>query len=71
MERITFSSDSETNQHFEEIAKKMGKTKSQLFRDFVKYFYKHKDNLSNGINIVISIPTPEINQNNTTEAIQE
>lgn len=49
---ITLSIDSETNENFKELAQILKKKKSQLFREFVSYFYKHKDNLSNGLKIV-------------------
>jgi len=49
---IALSIDFETEENFTEIAQILKKNKSQLFREFVAYFYKHKDNLSNGIQII-------------------
>lgn len=49
---ITLSINPETRQRFTEIAEILEKKKSQLFREFVNYFYKRKDNLSNGIKII-------------------
>jgi len=49
---VAFSTDIETIEKLEELAQILKKKKSQLFREFVSYFYKHKDNLSNGIQII-------------------
>lgn len=68
---ITLYMDSEHKKRFKELHKILKKPKSQILRDMIDFFWKYKNNLSNGINIVISIPTPETNQNNTTEAIQD
>ena len=49
---ITLSTNTKTNKMLEELAQILGKKKSQVFREFVSYFYKHKDNLTNGIDII-------------------
>lgn len=56
MERISISSDKETREQFEELSDQLKKTKSQTFREFVKFFYKYKDSLSNGITIDLKLP---------------
>lgn len=42
---ITLSSDAETIRRLIEMAKKMRKTRSRMFREMVDFFYKHKKNL--------------------------
>jgi len=49
---VAFSTDVETIEKLEELAKILKKNKSLCFREFVSFFYKYKDRLSNGIQII-------------------
>jgi len=49
---ITLSSDKKTLSNFEEISKELEKTKSQLFRDMVEFFYLRKDQIEKGLRII-------------------
>jgi predicted transcriptional regulator len=48
---VTLNSDSETIEKLEKIQEKIKKSKSQLFRDMVAYFYERREQLTNGLRI--------------------
>ena len=50
--KITLSSDEKTLKEFEELSVDLRKSKSQLFREMVRFFHANRERLENGFRMV-------------------
>jgi len=66
VERFTISMDKKTYKQFEEITQQLEKSKSKTIQEFIKFFHKYLDFISNGIMINDAI-FPTLNENNNTQ----